>query len=170
MPVFSHKLLWFSLVEIILYVSIMSVFMLSMTTLLTMVFDIRERHGIITEVEDQGIQVMQRIEHILRETNVVTAPSLGQSWEMLSVLTQTGDVITLSRLDLILQYSKNTWVILPLTNDRVSVQALSFSQIGTSPQNTSIRIEMSLANRPKPGGRTQVHYLKTFATTVTITP
>lgn len=75
----------FTLIELILYVSLMSMFLLALVLFLTAIFEAREKQQIIAEVEQQGIQIMQTITRTITRTDAITAPVTGQDSSTLTL-------------------------------------------------------------------------------------
>ncbi len=55
----------FTLIELTLYVSLVSLFMLSFVLFLTTIFEAKERNSIIAEVEGQGRYIVENIRQSL---------------------------------------------------------------------------------------------------------
>ena len=79
----------FSLVELVLYVALMGVFIVAIATLLTSMYEIRERHSRRTEVEQQGLAIMQTLRYIITESTEIISPLPGASSSTLSVNTES---------------------------------------------------------------------------------
>ena len=90
----------FTLIELTLYISLLAIMLFALALLLTAVFEARERHQSITEVEQQGSQIMETIiasiESVRRTdgtqngvnwNGLIIAPLLGQSGTTLSLNT-----------------------------------------------------------------------------------
>src|SRR3989338_405637 len=79
----------FTLVELLLYVSITAIILLATSGFLFMLLEARIKNQTIAEVEQQGLQVMQLITQTARNAEAVTSPAVGTSASSLTL-----DVVT----------------------------------------------------------------------------
>lgn len=75
----------FTMIELTLYVSLMSMFLLALVLFLTAIFEAREKQQIMAEVEQQGIQIMQTITYTLVRADAVTIPAVGEDASSLTL-------------------------------------------------------------------------------------
>ena len=80
-----HRHRGFTLIELVLYISIMSILLLGLAVLMSTILETRERHQVIAEVEQQGIQIMQKLTQSLKDADSVELPVLGSSGSTLSL-------------------------------------------------------------------------------------
>ena len=119
----------FTLVEILLYVTITATIMISISILLQTLLEGRVRNQTAAEVEQQGTQVMQAITQSIRNAQGVNSPSIGTSGESLELdVVIGGDNPTTfdvaGGIFRITEGSPGTAV--PLTNNRVSISTTTF--------------------------------------------
>ncbi len=68
----------FTLIELTLYVSLMSMFLLALFLFLTAIFEAREKQQIMAEVEQQGIQIMQTMTRAINRAESISVPMTGE--------------------------------------------------------------------------------------------
>ncbi len=160
----------FTLVELILYVSICSILLLTISSFLSFLLGARVRSQAITEVNQQGFQVMSLITQTIRNGRSIQVPSMGTSSSTLSIT--TGDValnptvFSLSSTTVeVKEASKNA---MSLTNSRVRVTALTFQNVSSgSSTEKIIRISYTL-DYINPTGRSEYSFTKSFTGSATL--
>src|SRR4030042_2610598 len=80
-----HSHAGFTLVELLLYVSIIGAVILSMAGFLSLLMQSRVKNQTISEVEQQGVQVMQIITQTSRNAASLNSPTQGQTASSLSL-------------------------------------------------------------------------------------
>lgn len=152
------------MIELTLYVSLMSMFLLSLTLFLTAIFEARERQQIMAEVDQQGIGIMQSITRTISRADSILTPARGEDADSLSLaMYDSAENPTVFSLDAArLMLAIGTSASVPLHNDQVSISSIVFRN--TSPLDTpgSIQVIVTVASRAEPGGRTVFTYEKTF--------
>jgi type II secretory pathway pseudopilin PulG len=160
----------FTLVELILYVSICSILLLTISSFLSFLLGARVRSQAITEVNQQGFQVMSMITQTIRNGRSIQVPSMGLSSSTLSIT--TGDVLlnptvfSLSSTTVqIKEASKNA---VPLTNSRIRVSGLTFQNVSSgSSTEKIIRISYTI-DYINPAGRSEYTFTKSFTGSATL--
>ncbi len=138
----------FTLVELLLYVSIIGAIVLSVAGFLSLLMQSRVKNQTISEVEQQGIQVMQIITQTGRNAgsiNFTTAFDL--SGGVIRINDGSGPVA--------------------LTNSRVTASGLTFQNLSRAGTPGTIRIQFTLTHI-NPSGRNEYDYNKTFYGTATL--
>lgn len=160
----------FTLVEMILYVAICSLFLLTLSTFLTFLLGARIRSQAIAEVNQQGFQIMHAMTSTIRNGRSVEVPALGSSSSTLSVT--TGVPI----LDPTLFYASSGVLIIkeasnqpiPLTNSRIAVSPLLFENVSSSSSpDRIIRISFTI-NHTNQSGRYEYTFTKSFTGSATL--
>lgn len=159
----------FTLIELLLYVSISSIILLVSIFFLQTLLESRIKNQTITEVEQQGLQVMQLITQTIRNADSVNSPGLGVSAPLLSVNTNTVDfnptVFDLSHG--VIRIKEGAASVVSLTNSRVTVSALSFSNFSRIRTPDSIRIQFTISYLNSVG-RNEYNFTKTFTSSATL--
>lgn len=138
----NHK--GFTLIELLLYVSIVGAVILSVSAFLPLLMQSRVKNQTISEVEQQGVQVMQLITQTGRNAdsiNFTTAFDLS------------GGTIRQNSI--------------ALTNSRVVASNLTFQNLSRTGTPGTIRIQFTLTHI-NPEGRQEYNFSKTFYGTATI--
>ncbi len=138
----------FTLIEMILYVAICSVLLLSLSTMFTYLLGSRVKGQAITEVNQQGFFTMNLMTSAIRNASSVDIPLMGNSSSTLSITTQLAPlnptVFTLSSTTLMVTEAGG--VSIPLTNSRLVVSSLLFENISSaSSTDKIIRISYTLS-------------------------
>src|SRR3989339_367275 len=79
----------FTLVEVLLYVMILSAMTLTISVLLFLVFQARVKGQTIAEVEQNGQRVMQIVAQTIRNADSITSPTIGTSAKSLTLVVPT---------------------------------------------------------------------------------
>lgn len=159
----------FTLIELLLYVSIVGVLILSVSVLLSLFMRSRVKNQTISEVEQQGVQVMQIITQTARNAETITNPTAGNS-----ASSATFDVVTASLdptiFDLasgIIRIKEGAGSATSLTNSRVTASSLTFQNLSRASTPGTIRVQFTLTH-VNPSGRNEYDYNKTFYGTASL--
>src|SRR5689334_13460149 len=82
----------YTLIELLLYVSILSILLLSVVFFFTMTVESRIKNQSIAEVNDQGTAVMDYMAQTVRNATSISAPSAGTSAAALTLAVPTGSL------------------------------------------------------------------------------
>lgn len=157
----------FTMIELLLYAALASVILGSISGMYSPFSSARIKQQTISEVEQQGTQVLQMITQTIRNAKTITTPSIGASGASL-VLADYVSGSNPTTFDLssgvlrICQGASCTPV--PLTSSNVTVSALSFNNLSyaTTPGIITIQFVITYTN---PSGRNEYAYTKTFYAT-----
>lgn len=127
----------FTLIEMILYVAISSTVLIGLTTALSVVLESRVRNQTITEVDSQGLQVMQIITQTIRNAKVINLPVSGSASSSISIktLSTSTNPTIFNVANGVVYITEGANASIPLTNSHVFVSDISFqnlSRIGTT--------------------------------------
>ncbi len=160
----------FTLVEMILYVAICSILMATISVFLSFLLEARVRSQAITEVNQQGFQVMSLITQTIRNGRSIQVPSTGLSSSTLSLT--TGDPLLnptlfyLSGTTMMTQEGSKT--PLPLSNGRVSISDLVFQNLSSgSSTEKIIRISYTI-NYLNTQNKSEYMFSKSFSSSATL--
>lgn len=153
----------FTLVETLLYVSIVSVMLLVMSAFLFLILQSRTKFQTISEVDQNGIQVMQIISQTIRNAKQINIPAQGATGATLSLEVENAEktptVFNSSGANI--QIKEGTGATIPLTSSKVSVSGLEFYNISKANTPGIIRFSFTLSHL-NPSGRQEYDYSKTF--------
>jgi type II secretory pathway pseudopilin PulG len=134
----------FTLVEMVLYVALCSILLLSLSTFLSFLLQSRVKSQSIAEVNQQGFQMMQFMTQAIRNGKTVTSPLDASTSTTLSITTAvpllSPVVFSASGTSLMIQEGSGKQV--KLTNSRVAVSSLVFQNISTA-TNTEKTVKIS---------------------------
>ena len=167
---FSKKNLGgFTLIELILYVGLAAVMILAVSIFLSTMLQSRVRNQTVLEVESQGIQVMQRILQVVRNSLAVNSPLEGLSDSSLSM-----DVLTLALNPTIFDISggvirmhEGLGTPIPLTSSRVIASNLIFRNLSKNGTPGTIQLQFTLTHLNQEG-RYEYDYSEVFIGSATL--
>jgi len=159
----------FTLVELILYIGLSSILLLVISLFLTTMLSARVKQQTISEVDEQGLQIMQIITQNIRNAEAVNSPTPGNSDSTLNL-----SVLDASKNPTIFNLNQNTLQIkegsesnINLTNSKIDLSSLNFENLSRDGTPGMIRIsfEMSYKNETS---RQEYNYTKPFYTSVSL--
>lgn len=166
----KHSIKGFTLVEMILYVAICSVLLLSLSIMFSYLLGSRVKSQAITEINQQGFFTMSLMTSSIRNASSVDVPLMGNSSSSLSLTTQSPalnpTVFTLSSTTLMIKEGGGASI--PITNSRVVVSDLLFENI-SSASSTDRIVRISYTLSYKSGSvQQEFSYSKTFTGSATL--
>ena len=160
----------FTLVELVLYVSICSILLLTISSFLSFLLGARVRSQAITEVNQQGFQIMSLITQTIRNGRSIQAPGIGTSSSTLSITTGN-TVLNPTIFDVsstTLRVKEGSKTPVSLSNSRVKVSALIFQNVSSgSSTEKIIRISFTI-DSVNQGGRSEYSFTKSFSGSATL--
>lgn len=151
----------FTLVELLVYLAIVSVLLVMVFSLFSSLTRARVRQQAIAEVEQQGYIAMTQITQAIRNAKFVSEPApgaLGQSL-VLATYSPTSSTTTFI-LDGDALYSIDATGTLPITNTQVLVRNVTFQNLAASTTNGSIKIQFTVYHATT--SRYETNYSATF--------
>ncbi|MBP9866457.1 MAG: prepilin-type N-terminal cleavage/methylation domain-containing protein [Candidatus Pacebacteria bacterium] len=160
----------FSLVEMILYVAISSFVLLSLSLFLTSLLGSRVKNQSISDVNDQGLQVMQMITHTIRNARSVDFPVIGATSTSLS-LTVVDPLLSPTVFDIAsgtIRIKEGSSDPIPLTNSHVAVSSFIFQNISSiSSLDRIVRISFTV-DHVNNNARNENSFTKNFIGSATL--
>ena len=150
----------FTLLELLLYISTASIILATTSLFLSTLLEARIKNQTVAEVQQQGLQVIQILTQSIRNAESISAPSLGQNSQSLTI-TESGEEIIFNVSDGVIQMQEGVQSIVPLTNSRVIASGVSFSNLGLQNTNGSIKISFTLTHK-NDTGRNEYTFTKDF--------
>jgi type II secretory pathway pseudopilin PulG len=159
----------FTLVELLLYVSVASFILIATPSFLSTLLQSRIKNQTIAEVEQQGIQVMQLIAQTIRNTETIISPLLGTNTAIitLDVITPISDPTVFDISDGSIRIKEGSDSAIALTNSRIIASALTFYNLSRINTPGTIRIQFTLTHI-NPEGRNEYSFAKTFIGSATL--
>lgn len=162
----------FTLLELLLYVSISGILMVGIVSFMIVLQTARVKQTTIGEVEQQGSQAMAYMTQVLRNAQAVTAPTPGTNSNSITidVVDSTSDPTVFTESSGVLQVSEGTTpIVTDLTSDTVVVSDLLFENNAISGTRDTITISITLTHA-NPTGKPEYRYDQTFTDTVQLLP
>lgn len=163
MKIKNNKKNGFTLIELIFYIALFSVFFVSLFLVLNIFYENKNKNSVTIEVEQQGLFISQVISQEIRNSQSIISPTIGDNSSSLSL--QSFDVLRspivfyLDSGAVIL--SENGSVIDNLNSNRIIVSNLNFvnNSIVDNIQGISFSFTVSYKNN---SGKKQYEYNKDF--------
>lgn len=162
----------FTLIELLLYVSIVGALLTSTSLFFALVFDARVKNQSISEVNQQGIAMMEHITQTIRNADAVTVPAVGATGASLTLTVPTGSLSpTIFNLSggspNTLQIKEGTGATVPLANSKVQVTSLTFKNL-SRPSTPGVVQVSFIVSRVNSSGKNEYDYQKTFIGTAAL--
>lgn len=159
----------FTLVELLLYVAIVSNLLLALAAFFSTSLTARAKNQSIFEVNQQGQASVEYIAQTIRNSSSISAPAAGASAASLTLVVPTGS-LSPTIFDLsgsTLQVKEGVAAYVPLTNSKVQVTALSFTNLSRPGTEGVVQVSITLS-RVNNTGQNQFDYQKTFTTSAAL--
>lgn len=165
----SHIKNGFTLLELLLYTSLVSVMLLIVSVFLSFLLESRVKNQTIAEVEQQGLQVMEAISQIVRNSEAINAPAQSTSAPSLSldVITAGNDPTVFDVASGVIRITEGAGTPIALTNTRVIASDVLFQNLTLAGTPGTVRIQFILTHA-NPGGRNEYSFSKTFTGSATL--
>jgi type II secretory pathway pseudopilin PulG len=165
----TNKTAGYTLIELLLYISLTGILLVSLTVFFGMSVDARIKTQSVTEVNQQGASAMDYLQQTVRNATSISAPAAAATTASLTVVVPTASLSpTVFNVNgTILQVKEGAAAAIPLTNDDVQITNLTFTNLTRSGTDGAVRISFTVS-RTNIGGRNEYDYSKTFTTTVAI--
>lgn len=159
----------FTLIELLLYTSLMTATLLALIPVLQTFLAARIKNQTVAEIEQQGLQAIQLITQTIRNADAINSPATGVSAASLSLdmvgISLDPTVFDLSSSTLRIQEAASSPV--SLTSSSITTSSLSFYNLTRASTPGTIRIQFTLTY-VNPTGRNEYNYSKTFYATATL--
>lgn len=152
----------FTLVEFLLYMALLSIFLLTLTDLFTAILNVRLESEATSTVEQDGRFILARLAYDIPQASSITTPlSLGSTASTLQMtISATTYTYALSGSDLNLTIGASTN---KLNGSETSISGLSFKKLGNAGGKETISIQFTLSSKTqRPSGPE----IRTFTTTI----
>lgn len=153
----------FTLVEALVYITLMSITLVSIVTLMYWILDSRSKTQVIAEVESQSVLAIDEISQRIRNATGVNSPTPGNSSSTLSLAVLDGaknpTIIDLSSGVIRIKEGANAEVA--VTTTRVNISGLTFFNVTRVGTPGSIKANFT-ANYINPGNTNIFNYTKNY--------
>ncbi|HLD30985.1 MAG TPA: prepilin-type N-terminal cleavage/methylation domain-containing protein [Patescibacteria group bacterium] len=153
----------FTIVELLLYVAISSVMLLTISLFLQTLLESKIKNQTVAEVEQQGLQAMQMITQTARNADAINSPARGASASLLSINTYiiNNNPTIFDLFGGAIRVKEGVVAAVPLTNSRVIASALDFQNLSRADTPGTIRIQFTLTHI-NPENKNEYDFSKTF--------
>ncbi len=159
-----------SLIEMLLYVAISSIILLSLSLLLTFLLSQRIKNQSISDVNQQGLQVMQLVTQTVRNARSIDTPSIGGTSSVLS-MTMPDPLLSPTVFDVVngvVRIKEGSNDVINLTNSHISISSLLFQNISsTSSTDRIVRVTFTVDHN-NVNGRNENSFSKSFTGSATL--
>src|SRR3989344_7828372 len=151
----------FTLIELLLYVSLAAFLLLSISTLLMLVLRAKIKNQAIAEVYHQGNMVMSHIAQSARSARQIQLPATSTVGTTLTLAAfePSSDPTVYDISSDVIRFTKGAATPLPLTSSRVVAHGLAFQNLSRSGTSGTVRIEFTLTH-VNPEGRNEYEFSK----------
>lgn len=153
----------FTLLELLLYISIISIVLLVFGLFLNLILASRVKNQAIFEVESQGAQIITQMSQIIRNSDVINSPASGASASSLSLNTYDASknptVFDLSSGQI--RIKEGAAAVKNLSSTKITASALTFKNLSlaSTPGIITFQFTLTFINS---SGRNEYSYVKTF--------
>ncbi|MCA9387246.1 hypothetical protein KC669_04400 [Candidatus Dojkabacteria bacterium] len=159
----------FTLIETLLYISLTSIILVSISAFMGLLININNRNKAISEVNHQSIEVLENITASIQNAEGINSPAQSSSGNSLSLQIDSASsnptVVGLSGTRVIIQEGASSPVF--ITSDDVIVNDLTFYNVSTNLENKGVRFSFTIEYN-NTSGRSEFNLTKTFYGTATI--
>lgn len=155
----------FTLLELLLYVFVASVILLSIVALVALLIQSRVKNQSMSIVEQQGAQIIQIVTQEINNAKVITAPAVGNTAAVLQFQDINGQSEQLSVVSTTLFLNKNSKDYF-LNPSKIQISNWQVKNLGVA-SHDSIKIQFDL-NYKNTSGLNQYSYTQTFYATANI--
>lgn len=158
-----------TLVELLLYMAILSLIILAVSSMVYLTFQSRIKSQVIAEVEQQGNQTMEIILRTIRNSSSVNTPTTGASGNTLSLATYSAptspSVFSINNGALTIK--EGSAGTINLTSDKLMIDNLLFTNLSYPQTPGNVKIEFTLQYKNN-DNISEYNYKKTFYSTASL--
>lgn len=154
----------FSLIEIILYIGLVSVIVVSLTTFLIYYAQAKNKSSTIEEVNQQAVYISSYLEQLIRDSDGILLPAKTTS---ASTMTLTSAKFS-SRSPIVVSVASGKIYVseagtegVQISSSKVSISNLSFTNLSQSGTNGNIRYQFQISYI-NTNGLNEFNYVQTF--------
>lgn len=159
----------FTLIEVLLYMAILSIVVLALSSFTVLSYTSRVKANVIAEVEQQGSQTMSLISYNIRNAASIISPVSGVSDSSLTLTEYIGSnsPTIFSQLGNAMNITEGANAAIDITSNRVVISGLLFQNLSRPNTPGVIKISFTLTHI-NPSNRGEYIYSKTFTSTISL--
>lgn len=157
----------FTLIEVIIYVAILGIIVVSFVSFVLAISSVRNKSYVVSEVNSNLRIAMDLISQKIRSAEAVTSPLSGAVSTSLELDMPNPEPTTVFALqDGVLHLTEDIITENMITNPEINITELKFTNLGASGKRDSLRIEMAAEYRN--AGSRDFQYSNSLKTTVNL--
>jgi len=151
------------MIESLLYIAIVSILLVSLTTFFSLILQSKNRSQTISEVDNQGLIIMHLMTRTIRNSTSITSPSVGVSASSLTLVVPDGtrSPTIFNATSGVLNITEGTGAAITLSSNRIIISNLSFNNVTKSGTTGTIKISFTLTYN-NTAGRQEFNYSQTY--------
>jgi len=159
----------FSLIEVMFYIAMLSVFILVISTFWGTLIEVQERGKAMNAVDSEAQFIMTKITQVIRNANNIASPTAGNSASALTLAhTETAKNPTVINLNSsYIRLSEGVTPFVNLNSNVVNITSLTFSNLSRSSSAGVIKIQLTLSY-VNPDGVSNLNYSQTYYATASL--
>jgi type II secretory pathway pseudopilin PulG len=165
----THRQSGYTLIELLLYITIVGTILLSVTGFFGVVMEARIKNKTINEVNQQGIAAMDAMTQTIRTATSITTPAAAGSGASLTLVVPTASlsptIINLSGT--VLQIKEGAGAAISLTSSDVQITSITFKNLTRSGTNGIVQISFTMSYN-NTTGRNEYDYQRTFVSSAEV--
>ena len=164
MRIRRRHLVGLTLVEMLLYVGICSVFLVSLSTFFSSLLSVKVKSRTVNEVNQQGLQLTNFLSYTIRNARTIAVPAVltSSSTLILGMKYPTTSTTTLRLLNGTLYIQEGTSTQIALSNNRVTISSLLFNNTtASSTDGGSVTISFVIDHN-NPANKNEFSFSKQF--------
>lgn len=160
-----------TLIELLLYISLSATILMAVSTFFGVVVNVRAKHQNVTEVNDQGLAAMSYMTRVIRNSKSINSPATGSTASTISINTASAvtspTIFNVNNGTLQVKEGQSSYVA--ITNNRIKINNLQFTNVSAANTPGSIRVTFSAA-RSNTSGIQEVRYIYDFEGVASLRP
>ncbi|HEX6258528.1 MAG TPA: prepilin-type N-terminal cleavage/methylation domain-containing protein [Candidatus Saccharimonadales bacterium] len=159
----------YTLIELLLYITILSSLLLAVSSFFTATASMRVRNQAENDVTAQASAIMERITFTIRNADSITAPTTGATGAQLNLVVPTAGLSpTIFELNgPVLQIREGTGAAVALSSPSVTVSNLQFKNVTKAGTAGSVQVTFTVS-KVNAGNREEFNFQRTFTATGTL--
>ncbi|MBN1331420.1 hypothetical protein JW978_00875 [Candidatus Dojkabacteria bacterium] len=156
-----------TLLEILLYLSLASVVLLSVSVFITSIFRARIKNEAVVLVNEEAAQIISQLQIEISEADTINQPAEGAAAASIEFQVTGDPVETIDLQSQQIIYTLTGNLGIALNSTKTNVTNINFTRMNTVSDNESIKVEFSI-ERDNSSGLQEYEFSKTFYTTINI--
>lgn len=166
MKIFKHKTKAFSLIEVLLYISLLCIILTGIVTFSNELFFTSNKARIINNVDYESNYALNFISSYIQEAKIINSPIVSSSSTVLSFNYASNSVINISLVNKQIVMTVDGGSPISITSNKIKISDLNFTNLGLSNTKGLIKISFT-ANNNTPNERQEYNFTNNYETYAT---